>query len=538
MKTMKFSQWTAYLFTFRKNILLCLFWGGILAVIVVVNAIGTIKAGINLQIFATSINNNSGLVALFGKGFQLGSLDGYVAWKTIGIASIILAIWGFITASRLFRGDEEMGRIEMLAAGKATLRSITRDTFLSIYTCIGITFFICFLIIAIFCNTNGVHFSVIGSALLSFAFVASSLVLVSITSFIGQLFATRQRVLMYAAIVYGIMFVGRMVADASSSFSWLNNINPLGWIENIQANTGNYVIWVIPLVGLSLVFTVLSIYLSGKRDIAAGLVKTKTDVKSSLFMLSNPLVFSIRQQSVHMLSWAIGVGIFGFVTAPLVNAGAQVVSSSSKIAKLADHINAQVTGNGVGAFLGFIFLLVMVMICFIAINRVGRLREDEAQSYLDNIFVRKVGRIPWMFIYICIVSVEIFFVGFVAGIALWSGSLSVQHTINFGSFMLASVNAVAPAFFILGIGFALFGLFPRVALALQYVVLGWSMIIDLIGPSINLDRHILDTSLFYHIALAPAVNPNWDVVIVLFVVGILGCFIGTFAFNLRDLISE
>jgi len=80
--------------------------------------------------------------------------------------------------------------------------------------------------------------------------------------------------------------------------------------------------------------------------------------------------------------------------------------------------------------------------------------------------------------------------------------------VAFGKLIQAGVNSAVPAALIVGIGILMLGIKPRWASAVMYAVIGWSFLLELIGPIINLNHWLLDTSLLHHVALSPAADPE------------------------------
>jgi polyether ionophore transport system permease protein len=79
---------------------------------------------------------------------------------------------------------------------------------------------------------------------------------------------------------------------------------------------------------------------------------------------------------------------------------------------------------------------------------------------------------------------------------------------------------------------------PRFAGLIAYGVTAWSFVIELLRTGTNLNHWILDTSVFTHVAFAPAADPKWHTAWVLIAIGILLTGAGFGAFNRRDLAAE
>ena len=71
-----------------------------------------------MQLFGANV----GLNALVGPARRLDTVGGFTAWKYLAFVSLIGAVWGLLTGTRLLRGEEDAGRWELLLAGDTTRR--------------------------------------------------------------------------------------------------------------------------------------------------------------------------------------------------------------------------------------------------------------------------------------------------------------------------------------------------------------------------------------------------------------------------------
>lgn len=131
--------------------------------------------------------------------------------------------------------------------------------------------------------------------------------------------------------------------------------------------------------------------------------------------------------------------------------------------------------------------------------------------------------------------------GLIGGLFTWL-TAAVEHSgVSFAGLMGAGLNVVAPAFCLLGLGALAFGLVPRAAARLLYGILGWSLLIEVIGGvgRAGTDNHwLLDTSVFHQMASAPAVAPSAPVDAVMVAIGVVTALAGVVAFCRRDLRAE
>lgn len=128
--------------------------------------------------------------------------------------------------------------------------------------------------------------------------------------------------------------------------------------------------------------------------------------------------------------------------------------------------------------------------------------------------------------------------GLVAGTFTWLGAASQHSGVSISTLLGAGLNVIPPAICILGIGALTMGISPRSVSVVTYSLLGWSLLMELVGSIGTLSHWILDTSLFHQMASAPATPPNWGANGGMLGIGIIGCLLGGVAFRLRDLQGE
>jgi putative exporter of polyketide antibiotics len=68
-----------------------------------------------------------------------------------------------------------------------------------------------------------------------------------------------------------------------------------------------------------------------------------------------------------------------------------------------------------------------------------------------------------------------------------------------------------------------------------YGIIAWSSLVDLLVAFIKNSDWIRDTSLFTHIALAPAARPDWFPVLMMVALALAAAAVGALAFHRRDI---
>jgi len=83
----------------------------------------------------------------------------------------------------------------------------------------------------------------------------------------------------------------------------------------------------------------------------------------------------------------------------------------------------------------------------------------------------------------------------------------------------------------------LFGVRPRWTTPVVYGYLAWSFLVEFIGALVHVSHWVLDTSVFFHTAPAPAAGPDWASAAVIAGLGVAGAVAGGFALTRRDLVG-
>jgi ABC-2 type transport system permease protein len=163
------------------------------------------------------------------------------------------------------------------------------------------------------------------------------------------------------------------------------------------------------------------------------------------------------------------------------------------------------------------------------------LRSEEEEGRFDNLIAQPLSRPSWVGGRLLIAVVALVAGAVVTGFLTWVGTAAEGGGVSFVTLLDAGINVVPSALCLLGLGILAFGAVPRVVSYIVYGILGWSLIVEVVGGVGSGRRWLLDTSLFHQMAAAPAVDPNWMVNGVMIGIGVVAALAGCFFFSRRDL---
>jgi ABC-2 type transport system permease protein len=483
---------------------------------------------------AATFGDNKATIALFGPSPALETVGGFTVFKVSMTLMIVGAIWGLLTSSRLLRGEEDACRWDILLSGRTTRGGAALQALGGFAVSAAVLWALTSLITSIAGVSSKVDIAPGPALFFALALVSPALMFLAVGALTSQLATTRRQAAGYGAAVLGLSYYLRLVGDAGIGLHWLCWLSPLGWCEQLAPLTESNQ-WPLLLIGG---FTALvgstAVRLAASRDVGSSVFPDRPDRPADLRLLDSELGLSVRLTWTVAVVWLAALAVFGLLLG-LVAKGAGDTLSGSSLRETFDKLGA--AGGGVGAYLGVTFLFVSVLIAFVAVGQIGAARSEESEGRLNHLVVRSVSRVRWLSGRLGLALVLLVTAGLLAGVCTWAGAATQRSGVGVDSLVGAGLNAVIPAVLLLGVGALFFGFWPRAATIAVYAVVAWSLLVELVGGIGAVSHWLLDTSVFHHVASAPAVPPNWGTDAVLAGIGLIAAMAGLLGFRRRDLVS-
>jgi ABC-2 type transport system permease protein len=359
----------------------------------------------------------------------------------------------------------------------------------------------------------------------------------AIGALMSQLVPSRGRAAGLAAGVLGVSFLLRSMGDITSA-TWLLNITPLGWLEQISPLTHMSYFWVLPPLALILACGGLTLFFAGHRDLGSGVISVSDSSRPHTRLLNGPLEAAVRLTRMSSAIWLAAFLFVGALYASFTKGAVASLAGSASAQQIFQHLVHDNSAVFAKAYLGLAFFILLTLMCVYAATAVGAIRDEEASGRVDNLLVQPVSRIRWLTGRGALVAVVIIAAGFLGGIGSWIGLGNQSNGVSFTTLLEAGANAMVPALFILATGVFALGLWPRRTIIVAYAVLGWSFLIVMLSSGINLPGWIQDTSLLHHMVFAPAASPDWGTNAIILGIAAVLCGVGAMLFRRRDVQGE
>jgi ABC-2 type transport system permease protein len=524
--------------TARKALRSGVIWGYIFGIAIASSAISytTIyKTQTQRNALAAAYGSNKATSALFGPAFDLQKVAGFTVFKISMTLMVLGAVWGLLVSTRLLRGEEDSGRWDLLLAGQTTRKRAALQAVGGLGAGAFVLWALTAAITIIVGRDSKVAFAVGPALYFALAVVAAPVMFLAVGALTSQLGATRRPAASYAAVFLGVVYAVRMIADSGVGLHILIWVSPLGWVEELRPLTSPQPLALVPIAVFTSVLAVIAVRLAGSRDVGASTVPDRATSEPHLRLLNRPIGLAIRMVRPAVIGWWAAIAVSGLLYGLIAKSAGATIAGSS-VRGVFSKLGAP--GTGAGAVLGVCFLILAVLVAFVGAGQLSAARADESNGQLDVLLVRPVSRASWLAGRLVLAAAVVLGSGVTAGVFAWLGAAGEHAGVSLTALLAAGVNLVPPAVAILGIGALTLGIFPRMTSVVVYTLLGWSLLIVIVGGIGAVSHWILDTSVFHQMASAPAVAPHWEANGIMVAIGVAAAVLGGVAFSRRDLQGE
>ncbi|MGW5684038.1 ABC transporter permease [Nonomuraea sp. NPDC003754] len=446
----------------------------------------------------TSLHNTAFTVA-YGPlhGSTLGEM---VTWRS-GFVPVMIGLVALLTVVRHTRTEEEAGRLELIGS-----TAVSRHA--TIAAALLMTCGACLVLGAVSALAMiGQGLPASGSLAYGFELATAGWVFAAIGAVAAQLSAGAGTARGIAVVVLAVAFLLRGIGDVSGlsggRLGWLSWLSPIGWAHRLQPFHGERW-WIIALaVGATVALTAAAVALSGRRDLGNGLLAARVGPAVAPPGLRSPLGLAWRLHRGSLAGRTAGLAVVGLGLGGIAESIGELMNNGSPAAR---EVLARLGGPGtvVDQYLVGMMTMFAVINAGFAIQTALRLRAEESGGRAEPLLAAPVDRLRWAGGHLVFVLL-----GPVLGLAAFGAAAGFAHGLNTGDLgrdlprILAAALVQLPAVWLFaGLGFALFGLWPRLA-AGAFAVLLASLLLGWLGGELQLSRWVLDLSVFNHIPQLP-----------------------------------
>lgn len=483
------------------------------------------------QQIAATTSGDQGLAVLLGPIGSIDTVGGYTVYKLFVFLTTVGAIWALLAGTRLLRGEEDAGRWQLVLAGATRPARATAATLVALLVAIGIVFVGTTVGTLLAGRDPDVGFGVGDSVLYGLSLVVAPLVFAMVGAVTSQLARSRRLATGLGMAVFAVAFVLRMLADAGPGTAWLRWTTPFGWVELMEPFTGNDLRPLLLALVVVVALGVAALQLAARRDVGDGWIASRDVAPMRTRGLGSALGLATRLELPVLAAWCVGAA----AGAAALGVVAKLTVTSSVPDSLGNTLDKfGVQGSFATQYFGVAFLLVATVVALLPASQVGAAAAEQTSGRSVHTLTGRTSRTWWFAGRLGLAAAGVVVAGVVSGVCAWSGARSQGVPLGFGSLFLAGVNVVPTALAALGIGAVVLAVAPRAASGAVYVVVVWSVTVDLVGSLVSGAEWLDRLSLFHTMALAPAEDPVPSTLLWTTGVALLLCVAATLVFDRRD----
>ena len=447
------------------------------------------------------------------------TIGGYATFK-IGIFILLMAVWPLLAGSRMLRGEEERGSLDVLLSVPRTRLRVAIEKVAAMW----IALLAMGAIIGVLAYLGGVKFkadfSLVDGLVFGLNLALICAVFGAIALFISQFTQERGTASGITAGLLLIFIVIDMVHRVIPNTDWFSHLSPIYYynlskplIPSYGTNLGGILVQ----VALVLVLTAAAIAIFVRRDLGAparlpwsGILDARTAGPSRALPVTDWSLRSIYTRSMAMLAlptfwWTLGIAGYAawmvVVVQQLAGTLNQLLASSPNSAKAMKAFEA--IGGGASSFdavlLGGLFELLPVLLMAFAVTQVNRWASDHDEGRLEIVLSTPQPRINVLLGRFAALATATVIVGVVTLLAVAVASAIAGVTLNTGNLAEATLGMVPLGLLIAAVGYLAAGWLRTAADTglLSFLLAGW-FFLSFIGPDLKWPDTTLRLSPFYY----------------------------------------
>jgi len=474
---------------------------------------------------AGAVEANPALGLVFGPAFDLTTVDGFNAWRTLALGGFFVALGAVLSVTRTTRGQEDSGQAELLASGV-----MGRSARLLTGVAVALVGSLAAGVVA------GVVTGLCGGAweaslLLGATYTASGWMFAAVAAVTAQLGSDARTANALAVGTLGTLFLARGFCVSLDAPVWTVRANPLGWMLETRPASGDHWAPLLPAVAFTVVVVTVGFALQARRDVGQGAIAQRPGPARG--RVRGPLLLALRLNRAPILTWAVAFHLLGLVFGYFTTSTTDLVAGSTGVQQVLAS-GATTPEQLTGAVVRTLLSLVGIIAAVPGIQIVLRVRGEELEGRVEPLLA---GALPRARYYASHVAVALTVVtGYLVGAGVVVGLMAARADLTVGLVdVVEQTLATVPAVWtVVAVAVAVVGARPVVSLA-AWGALVASFLLTLLGPTLGLDDLVLGISPFWHVPDTTAPSPDRSGLGWLALVTAVLVAVGFVGFRRRDL---
>ena len=475
---------------------------------------------VTLSSLVTTPRARAGLVSLaasFSWNAEVVAVDtvgGYATWK-VGIFIFLIAVWPILAASRMLRGEEERGGLDVLLSQPRSRVLVAVEKVSAMWAALGAMGLIIGVLVFVGGAKSGGGFGLADALLFGLDIALFCAVMGGVALLVSQFTQERGPAAGLAAGLLMVFIVVDMVHRVASNTEWISRLSPVYYYnlsKPLVPVRGASTWGLLVLLVLALLPTAAAIRLFASRDIG-GTVRLPPWLRlpearpSQVLPAGDWSLHSVYARSLGMIAiptawWSLGIAAF---------AGWMVVAIQQLESKLAGVLAAspgmsnliKSVGGGDAhlnaAYLSAIFVLLPVFLMAFAVTQVNGWSSDEEEGRLDLVLANPQTRLVVVLGRFAALASGAVVIALVTLLATAVAASATGLRLDSGNLAAAILGMIPLSLLVAAIGYLAAGWLRTAADTglLSFLLLAW-FFVSFVGPELHWPDATLRLSAFYY----------------------------------------
>jgi ABC-2 type transport system permease protein len=471
--------------------------------------ISTPAARATLVSLASSFAWNADVVAV-------DTVGGYATWK-VGVFILLIAIWPLLACSRILRGEEERGSMDVLLSLPRGRLQIALEKLAAVWTALLLMGLLIGLITFAGGKSFNADYSLTDALLFGLNLALICGVFGSLALLVSQFTQERGAAAGATGGLLVVFIVLDMVHRVIPGTQWLSRLSPVYYsnlskplVPSYGTNPGAMLV----LLGLSVLLSGAALWLFARRDVGATValprflrlqeraVLPERALPANAWSLRSVYTRSLAKMAFPMFWWTVVIAGFA---AWMVVVAKQTADQLKTLATGSSFMKDLITkiGGGDVSFnanlLSALFVLLPLMLMAFAVTQANSWAADEEEGRQELVLATPQPRLTVLLARFGALTTMTIIIGVLTLAATALASAVSGLTLDGGNLTAATLSIIPLGLLIAALGY-LFSGWLRTAIdtgLLSFLLVIW-FFITFVGPGLNWPDGVLRLSAFYY----------------------------------------
>ena len=479
------------------------------------------------------------------------TIGGYATFK-IGIFMFLIAIWPLLAGSRMLRGEEDRGSLDVLLSLPRRRLNVALEKLAAMLTAL----FVMGMLIGLLAFAGGKKFGGdfgLGDALLfGFNLALVCAVFGCLALLISQFTQERGPAAGWTAGLLLVFIVLDMVHRVVPNSEWISRLSPIYYyglskplIPSYGTNAGAMVV----LFALAAILGAAAVWLFVRRDVGGTValprwLRVPERQASRALPVGDWSLGSVYARSIGMITmptlwWSLGIAGFAgwmvYVVQLMEARLSSLLSSSPAFTALIRNLAGSNVGVNAGFLSAMFFFLPLLLMAF-AVTQVSSWSADEQDGRLELVLAAPQARVSVLLGRFAALGTATAAIGLITLLVSAGSAAASGLSLDMGNLAAATLGMIPLGLLMAAIGYLASGWLRTAADTglLSFVLAAW-FFISFIGPELKLPDATLRLSAFYYYGTPLLHGLQLTSVVGILAVAALALGLGTLRFARKDI---